>query len=52
MTISFMKGIVGYETYWVPVCSDVRILNCADPPTKNEIAIELVTVMRNQGSGD
>ena len=28
-----MKGIIGYDTYWVPVCSDVRIIkqfeNCA-----------------------
>ena len=50
MTTKFMKGIIGYEVYWVPFCANIRILNCADPPTKNEIAMELVTVMRNHGN--
>ena len=52
MTIAFMKGVVGYQVYWVPMCSDIRLRNCADVPKKEDIAIELVTTMRNQGSGD
>ena len=52
MTVAFMKGVVGYETYWVPMCADIRLRNCADPPKKEDIAIELVNTMRSQGSGD
>ena len=29
---------------------DVRILNCPDPLSKQEIAMELVTVMGNRGN--
>ena len=49
-TIPWMRGIINFEEYWVPFCTNVRILNCADPPSKQEIAMELVTVMRNHGN--
>ena len=47
-----MKGLIGYQSFWLPFAQDIRLLNCPDPPSKEEIAMELVTVMRNHGSGD
>ena len=49
-TIPFMSGLIGFEVYWAPFCVDIKVLNCADPPSKQEIAMELVTVMRNVGN--
>ena len=42
MTLNFMKGVVGYQTFWLPLCADICLLNCADPPSNKEIAMELV----------
>ena len=52
MTVAFMKGLVGYVQFWVPHCSGIKLLNCADPPTKQEIAVEVVNCMRNETTND
>ena len=52
MTVAFMRGLIGYEVYWAPLCSDIRIRNCADIPSKQEIAIELTTAMRDYPTND
>ena len=49
-TIPYLRGLIGFEVYWTAFCVDVRVLNCPDPPSKQEIAMELVTVMRNRGN--
>ena len=38
MTIIFMKGCIGYNKYWLPKCSELRIINCVDPPTRSVLA--------------
>ena len=52
MSVAYMKGLVGYQTYWLPVCADIRLRNCADPPPKQDIATELVATMRTMGIAD
>ena len=52
MTVSYMKGLIGYEKYWLPMCEDIRVRNCVDPPPKHEIARELVATMRSMGIAD
>ena len=38
MRIEFMRGCIGYEIFWLPMIQDIRLLNCADVPSKDEIA--------------
>ena len=37
MTIEFMKN-VSEGTEWLPKCSEIRLLNCVEPPSKQQIA--------------
>ena len=34
MSIPFLKGLVGYNQYWLPRCEDISIRNCFDPPSR------------------
>lgn len=38
MTNQFMKGVIGYQMYWLPKITDIKLLNCADPPPRQELA--------------
>ena len=47
MTTAFMKGCIGYETFWLPKCQEIRILNCVDPPNRATLAEMVSQHMRN-----
>lgn len=47
MTIDFMKGAIGHQKYWLPRTAEIKLLNCCDPPSKQEIAVVLCEVMVN-----
>ena len=38
MTNHFMKGVIGYQEFWLPKISDIRLLNCVDPPPRYELS--------------
>ena len=38
MTTVFMKGCVGSSQYWLPKCSEIRLLNCVDCPSRLDLA--------------
>lgn len=46
MTGDFMKGIIGYQRYWLPQTADIRIRNCVTPPSRNELAEMVAEQMR------
>ena len=48
MTTAFMKGCIGYETYWLPKCQEIRLLNCVDPPNRSMLAEMVSSHMRSQ----
>ena len=53
MTVSFMKGCIGYRYYWLPKTEDIRIRNCVDPPSRVELAKMVFDSMSGtQPSGD
>ena len=52
MTHQFMKGLIGYELYWLPKIQDIRLLNCVDPPPRHELAKMVYGFMQGVDTGD
>ena len=44
MSVEFMRGIVD-NTFWMPKACEIRLMNCADPPSKHELVRLLVEAM-------
>ena len=44
LTVDFMKGLQAGK-YWLPKSIEIRLMNCADPPNKFDLAKILTEVM-------
>ena len=38
MSVTFMKGCVGSSQYWLPKCTEIKLLNCVDAPSRLDLA--------------
>ena len=52
MTQQFMKGVVGYEHFWLPKIQDIKLLNCVDGPPRHELAKMVSERMLAVDTGD
>ena len=52
MTQQFMKGVIGYQQFWLPKITDIKLLNCVDPPPRNELAKMVCERMLTVDTGD
>ena len=52
MTVQFMKGCVGNNYFWLPKCSEIKLLNCVDCPSRLELAKMVSARMRVQNMGE
>lgn len=52
MTQQFMKGVIGYQQFWLPKITDIKLLNCVDPPPRNELAKMVSERMLTVDTGD
>ena len=46
MTNTFMRGCIGYRTYWLPKANEIRLYNCVDPPSRADLARMVTDRMR------
>ena len=47
-----MKGVIGYEMYWLPKIQDIKLLNCVEEPPRNELAKMVSERMQVVDTGD
>ena len=52
MTQQFMKGVKGYEQFWLPKIQDIKLLNCVDGPPRHELAKMVSERMLAVDTGD
>ena len=52
MTVEFMMGSIGFKKFWLPYIHEIRLLNCADPPSKQVVADALYEIMINHPIGE
>ena len=51
LTVGFLKGITE-GTFWMPKCEEIKFRHCADAPSKQELVLILLEVLRGLHNED